>query len=215
MKQILVGLQTSYKTTNSRDLLKHREDWICAGLSSLSKIETFIEKSDCCYFDNTVNDEEELPDSIRSVIPKSCKRIYTTEANQYGSINKGAGVIEMMRHIKDTIMNYDWYVHHEPRTVIQNSGMFDSFLSEPSNLFKVGSPGNPHEKSFWTGTFFIATEILIDYLEDVDLDNMCNENISLEFDIRDFIESSGVAYRSFDPVGIIWNDIGAGVNRSV
>jgi len=215
MKHILLGLQTSYKTINNEDVLKHRRGWICDGLSSLSKIKDFIENSDCYYFDNTVNSEEELPESIINLIPKSAEKIYNTKLNSYGKINKGAGCIEMMRYVKDKMKNYDWYVHHEPRTVIRHSGMFDSFLSEPSNLFKVGSPANPNENSFWTGTFFIHTKNLIDYLDEVDLDTLCNESISIEFHIRNFIESRGISYRGVYDAGIIWNDVVAGINYSV
>jgi len=215
MKNILLGLQTSYKTTSDEAELGHRAAWIRNGLNSLSIIDDFITKCDCYYMDNTVNQEDELPDFVRNVIPKSAERVYSTEANHYGTINKGAGVIEMMQYVKDKIKNYEWYVHHEPRTVIRHSGMFDSFLSEPSNLFKVGSPANPNENSFWTGTFFIHTKNLIDYLDRVDLDTLCNESISIEFHIRNFIESRSIPYRSVDDAGIIWNDVAAGINYFV
>jgi hypothetical protein len=209
--KILMGLQASYKTTDDSNKLKEREKWIVSGLSSLSHIDKFMSKSDCYYMDNTINDENELPKTILSNIPECADRIFDTNPNQYGKINTGAGNIEMLLHQKERIKNYDWYVHHEPRTVLKSGKFFNSFLDNPRNLFRVGSPNNRNENSVWTGTYFIKTETLMSLIDCINLQEMCDYSINIESLIKGFLDLTKTDYDDIYDADISWHDKAIGV----
>ena len=215
MNNTLMVMQTSWKTSDDSDVLKSRETWICNGLRSLTHINDIMKEFDCVYIDNTVNDESELPKEIVDLIPENCERIYDTNLNHYGKRNSGAANIEMISSIEGGLHHYDWYIHHEPRTVLRHGRMFEEFIENPTNYFRVGSPTNKDECSFWTGTYFIHTKDLLQYLESVDLEVMCQDSISVEYDLYKFIDSNNIEYRTTDDAGVLWNDKQEGTNYHV
>lgn len=197
----------SYKNSEDELVLTNRESWIVAGLESLKKISHHDTKHDMILIDNSVNCIEELPKLIRSSIPQRCDIITDDCLNKYGKNNKGAGNLEMTNSIREKIEKYDFYIHHEPRTVIRHSEMFDSFFDNPRNLFRNGSCDNSKDNSqFWTGTYFISTKDMIKLLDWVDLNEMCQKYISIEYHIRSFFNLNNILFDTVEDAGILWND---------
>ena len=216
MSKILFVNQASYKTSENPLILEHRKRWIVEGLRSLQKIENHFENCDSIFMDNTVDNIDDLPEEIVNSIPKSFDLVLDSSLNQYGRINSGAGNLEMTRSLLDTIDKYDFYVHHEPRTVIRHSKMFDSFFDNPRNYFRIGSCVDSKDVSqFWTGTYFISSSDLKSFLEWANLDQMCSQSISIEYHIKTFFDTNNIAYDVTTEAGILWNDRGCNKNISV
>ena len=80
---------------------------------------------DIIIFDNTINKTEMLPEKIIKIIPNNVK-IINDNVNKYGCINKGAGLIECWRYLNNSISQYDFLIHFEPRQLLLN---FNSFIN--------------------------------------------------------------------------------------
>ena len=83
---------------------------------------------DIIVFDNTIDKTDNLPQELIDVIPNNVK-IINDHVNQYGYINKGAGLIEMWKYLRDTIQEYDYLIHFEPRQLLIDFSFIDFFLS--------------------------------------------------------------------------------------
>ena len=113
----------------------------------------------------------------------------------------------MLNSFRDILTEYDFYIHHEPRTIIRHSNMFDSFFNDPRNIFRNGSCNDSSDDSqVWTGTYFISTKDLVRFLEWSDLNHMCDQSISIEYYIRTFLDSEGILFDKVQDAGILWND---------
>lgn len=208
--------QISYKTSTDQSVLDTRESWITRGLKSLSLIDEHLKNVDMILTDNTVGHCNELPHSIVDSIPKQCEIVTDSSLNQHGRINPGAGNLEVSKSLKHRLTDYDFYVHHEPRTVIRHSNMFDSFFREPRNLFRNGSCHDASDDSqVWTGTYFISTKDFIRFLEWSDLKMMCDQSISIEYYMRTFLDSEDISFDTVQDAGILWNIKAQGINIEV
>ena len=205
----------SYSISSDPVVLAEREQQITLGLKSLKNINTQRKMVDMILIDNTVDEIEDLPLSIRVELPTNCTVITNSSLNNYGKINKGAGILEMIRSIQSKLDEYDFYVHHEPRTFVNDPIMFDSFFDRPRNYFRTGSACDVNENSFWTGTFFTKTSDLKFFLDHADLQKLCEESISIEFHIKEFYDKHNIPYDETKTAGVIWHDRGAGVYRNV
>jgi hypothetical protein len=156
-------------------------------------------KVDIIIFDNTLNKIEELPEEIKNSIPTNVK-IIVKNINNYGSKNKGSGLIECWRYLKNIIYEYDFLIHFEPRQLLLNFNFIQSFLDNPRNLFTYGE-GNKH---FNTGLFCMDCKILISFINTVNLDIMVSKYISIEYMIFDFFVGKKIPYFLKDKMELIW-----------
>ena len=207
MSKILFVNQASYKTSDNPHVLEDRKKWIVDGLQSLQKLANHFEKCDSIFMDNTVDSVDELPEEILINIPESFDIVLDSSLNQYGKINSGAGNLEMTRSLLDKFDKYDFYIHHEPRTVIRHSKMFDSFFENPRDYFRIGSCTDAKDMNqFWTGTYFTSTSNLKRFLEWANLDQMCNQRISIEYHIKAFFDTNNTPFDTTTDAGILWHD---------
>jgi hypothetical protein len=154
---------------------------------------------DIYVFDNTLSKNDKLPQQLLDVIPEYVT-IITDEVNNYGCINKGAGLIESWRYLKDIIDKYDFLIHFEPRQILQNFNFIQYFLHNQENLFRLGE-GNNH---FYTGLFSIKCESLINYINNVNINEMVIKYISVEYDIYNYFINNKITYSIRDKMEVIW-----------
>ena len=80
--------------------------------------------------DNGFNFEEKLK------INKKIK-VLKENPNNFGKINKGAGLIEVWMKNIDTIKKYDYVIHFEPRQLLIDNYFIDNFMKNPRTLFTM------------------------------------------------------------------------------
>ena len=78
--------------------------------------------------DNTITSIDSVPGKIRRMLDANGVEVYLFNRNEYGSINKGAGEIQSIQHMKETIAQYQWFIHFEPRQVMQSSYFAESYF---------------------------------------------------------------------------------------
>ena len=201
-QKILCILPICINTTNknSNTGLERIEQYI----TGLNKFFEYIEilnnyKVDIIIFDNTINKTEMLPAKILEIIPKNVK-IINDMVNNYGCINKGAGLIESWIYLNNYISQYDFLIHFEPRQLLLNFNFITSFLENPRNLFNHGG-SNDH---FNTGLFCISSKVLTTFIKSINLNEMCEKYISVEFILFDFFKKFNVPYCIADKMELVW-----------
>ena len=156
---------------------------------------------DVVITDNTCN-EQEFPSQILDVIKKheltDYVKIICHKKNVYGAQNKGCGVIEQWLYNKNIIQQYDWFIHFEPRQLLKSNQFIDSFLEKHRNLFTLGACNN----HFNTGLFCIKTDILLQYISMVRLDQMVRNYISIEHDLFNYFKN--IEYDVLEKMDLIW-----------
>ena len=149
--------------------------------------------------DNTVSDKCELDKSILNVLHPKCE-IITCINNKYGCKNKGAGDIEQWIYNKDLINKYKWFIHFEPRQLLQSNQFIDSFLENPINLFTMGT----NMRHFNTGLFCIKCKVLFDFINEYTPEKLFNNNLGIEYAIYNFIINSNIDYKIIDKMDLIY-----------
>ena len=148
--------------------------------------------------DNTLQDKSEIDKRILDVIPSDVKFIFS-KTNNYGKHNKGAGDIEGWNYNKELISNYEYIFHHEPRQILLNFNLYESFLKYKTNVFCNNNAGQ-----FWTGTWAMQTKLLIEYLNFRSAESLVAKNESIETDIYNFFKNK--QYKTVEKVGVLWHD---------
>ena len=157
---------------------------------------------DTLISDNTVT---KIPEYIHATIPDSTfpklkhdsenhfiqPKIAVGKYNKYGQFNKGAGVWEQWNHCREIIKDYRWLISFEPRQRLLNFSFIQSFLENPRNLFGWGTE---LKKDLYTGLFCIETDLVLSFIDDLSPTDMCNNSISLEKSLFDFILNSGKCF---------------------
>ena len=189
---------------NSNTGLERIEQYI----TGLNKFFEYIEilntyKVDIIIFDNTINKTEVLPEKILEIIPKNVK-IINDMVNNYGCINKGAGLIESWIYLNDHISQYDFLIHFEPRQLLLNFNFITNFLENPRNLFTHSH--NDIKNPFNTGLFCINTKVLITFIKSINLNEMCSKNSyrSIEDILFIFFKKFNIPYCKADKMELVW-----------
>ena len=156
---------------------------------------------DVYLVDNSIKDGVTLPPAILNIIPDNVT-VNTSLNNNFGWLNKGAGLIEQWLHCKDIIEKYDWFIHFEPRQLLLNFDFINNFLETPRNLFILGA-GNNH---FNTGLFCIHANKLLDYSNKCVLKHMVSQSISIEYDLYNYMLSYKNQYDILDKLNLVWFD---------
>lgn len=172
-------------------------------------------KVDIIICDNSINKNEELPFEIKNIIPSNVK-VYYDLYNDYGAINKGCGLIDKWLKNISIIEKYKWLIHFEPRQMLINFDFFNNFLKEPRNLFKLLSSDNTnYYNHFHTGLFGIEISLLINYIKNVNLNYMCNNKISIEYDLFNYFKINKILFYKIDKLNLIQHDYMANCNLLV
>ena len=155
--------------------------------------------------DNTIIENDKLDNSILEIIHPKCE-IITCNNNNYGCKNKGAGDIEQWLYCKDLIKKYDWFIHFEPRQLLQSNQFIDNFLQNPRNLFTLGKEKN----HFNTGLFCINTNLLLEFININTPDKLIQNNISIEYVLYSyFIKNkikNKIEFSILDKMDLLWYD---------
>ena len=186
--------------TSSNKGLERIEQYI-SGLNKFFEYIDILNKYtvDIIIFDNTINKTEKLPEKILNIIPDNVK-IINDNVNNYGCINKGAGLIECWNYLNNSIKQYHFLIHFEPRQLLLNFNFITNFLENPRNLFTYGANNN----HFNTGLFCISCNLLLSFINRVKLDEMCNKSISIEYSLFDFFKKNNIPYNLIDKMELVW-----------
>lgn len=149
-------------------------------------------------FDNTIDKNDTLPQELLELIPSNVV-ILNDIVNNYGCINKGAGLIETWLYLKHIIEQYDYLIHFEPKQLLINFDFIESFLQNKTNLFTWGC-----YQGFNTGLFCIECKILLQYITNVDIVGMVKKYICIEHNIFQFLDKNNIDYNIRDKMNLIW-----------
>ena len=155
---------------------------------------------DILISDNTVNS---LPSDLTETIPNfmyGTVQFSTSNYNSFGQYNKGAGVWETWNYNRKIFEKYDYIISFEPRQRLLNFNFIQNFLSCPRNLFGWGTE---QKRDFYTGLFAIETDLLLEYIKSMDPVKMCNDSISIELSLMEFVQNSGRPFEILDKVEVI------------
>tara|TARA_B100000965_G_scaffold42235_1_gene31017 strand:- start:1702 stop:2328 length:627 start_codon:yes stop_codon:yes gene_type:complete len=137
---------------------------------------------------------------LKEYISKTSIVIIKNIPNNYGCKNKGGGLIENWLHNKHILSRYDWFIHFEPRQLLQSNQFIDSFLENPINLFTMGT----NMRHFNTGLFCIKCKILFDFINEYTPEKLVNNNLGIEYAIYNFIINNNIDYKTIDKMDLIW-----------
>jgi hypothetical protein len=190
---------------NSKDSSELRNKMFSCGFESLKLENHHIDK--IIWIDNTLNSIEQVHNSILESLPPNTEIILNKELNQYGCKNKGAGIIECIRHLGHQILNYDFYIHHEPRTIVKDQKQFNKFFTNNLTTFATTNL----KTQFWTGTFKANSKDLFKYVNQINLNEMCKKFISIEDDLKKYYDMMKINYLKLEKAGVIWHDYKKGI----
>ena len=150
--------------------------------------------------DNTIKPGQKIDKDITDCFYEGCF-LHAIDCNNYGKLNKGAGLIETWNHQRHDWSNYDFIIHYEPRQIIGNYSFFHEFLNSPANMFSINYSTNPPH--FNTGIFAIETRILESFINSVDLDKMIKDRVSIEYSLYNFIIRNNIPFKTKEKNGIM------------
>lgn len=201
MAKILVLMPTCFNPSNahcSKGDIRRRQ--FINGLNKMFEY-NFPTIVDFYIMDNSC---DKLPDYIQDILPPYVKS-YCINDNK-GSRNKGVGLIYQWLAMQHIIECYDYVLHFEPRQLFINFSFFESFFSNPRNMFTI----NKYSKTFNTGLFSVSSSILIEYINNADCENMNKKSICIENNLYNFM--ADYEYAIIETMGLIWYD---GINEVI
>ena len=198
-----------YPTNTDSNRGRERIQQYVKGLGKFFEYNDIFKKHniDIYLVDNSIKPGYTLPRDLLAILPNNVK-INTSINNTFGSLNKGAGLIEQWLYCKELIAKYYWIIHFEPRQLLLNFNFINNFLENPRNLFTLGS-GNNH---FNTGLFCIETSKLLHYCQNIDMNVMVTQSLSIEFDLFNYIKKNNILFYICSTMELIWFDYMANKN---
>lgn len=201
--KILIELRTAINVSDNTFLPLSRGDrrtqQYIDGLKSLKQYSNEFEHCDVVLVDNTLQDENQVPQQIKDALPEEAF-LYVKSQNIYGRYNKGAGDIEMWKDYSDILTTYDYFFHHEPRMIMQDFTFMRSFLYNPRNYFSLAL-----EDQVKTGYFGVNVHDFYDFYNQVDLQYMVNNFISIENMMFSFFKEKNAEFIA-DASYCLWHD---------
>ena len=169
-------------------------------IRGLKKVFEYDFKSNNCDVLVSDNSCSELDYRIKEVIPEGVKITCINE--NHGSVNKGAGLIHMLEYNKDIILQYDYLIYYEPRTLMNTFYFFEKYFENPRSMFIYGDPNNKENTTcFRTGLFSIKPIDFYEFTKIYTKEKLISEYISIEYPIRDFMINKTEV---IDKLDIIW-----------
>jgi hypothetical protein len=202
MKKVLVFLAISLNILDKRNnsIEKRKQQYINGLKNFYCVTKKYRNKLDILLFDNTSNiiDNDILkicdPDTI----------IIAKNINIYNTRCKAAGVINMWKYVLNKIQNYDIIIHFEPRQIMLDDTFYDAFFLNYESLFRYGWYGNDKYTSYWTGLFSINTNVLIDFIQTIDLDKFAKSKKYLEVVLFNYLKETKTDHKIIKKLGIRW-----------
>ena len=166
------------------------------GLARLRLVLRGFAKTPIFVVDNTLEDLSQIPLELKSLIPENWT-IVLTHSNKYGKLNKGAGDIETIRCISQKLTTYNYVVFYETRLILEKSDILAALIKSPRNSIWLENKSfydfilRKKSKSVSTGFYSIKSEMLLAFVDEVDLEVMVNRKESLEDIFFDFLKKEG------------------------
>jgi len=175
------------------------------GLSAFFRhAKPFIDNGTKIYLiDNTIPSMDSVPEKIRRILSENGVEVHLFDKNVYGAINKGAGEIQSIQHMKSIISEFEWFIHFEPRQVLQSPYFANSFFSNPRDLFTLNVNPPPN---FNTGLYATRSENILRFVEQFTeerLRDMVNKQESLEFLLFNFY-TKNIPFETLDKMDLFW-----------
>lgn len=171
--------------------------------NGLRKFSNFISKYNYPTFiiDNSTKFEDLEPE-LKSVIQQNNYKYLNNTKNNYGKINKGAGLIEAWRDNVELLAKYDYIIHYEPRMQMTEDCVISKFFEKPGNYFKKRIINGGVE----TGFFIIdKISILKAVLKgDNYISHLCKSQISLEHEFNNYINKNNIPVTFVPKLGVNW-----------
>ncbi len=120
--------------------------------------------------------------------------------NNYGKINKGAGLIEIWRNNIELLKKYDYIIHFEPRQLLINNDFIDDFMKNPRNLFTIGKEQN----HFNTGLFCIKSSTLLQYIQLNSPQLLVSKRLGIEYSLYHFFLRNKIQFDTRKKMNLIW-----------
>jgi len=196
--KILIELRAAVDVSDYKygnDYVQSRIDDYSRGLKIFfDKVDT--SKCDVVFVENTHESEDDLPQEVKDAIPAGTF-MFVKHKNDYGKYNNGGGDIEMWKECQEQISEYDYFFHYEPRMILDDASMIESFLNNPRNLFCVED--NTVFPCVKTGYFGVKVVDFIEYLDGINLDEFAppppKDGVNIENSMRDFWETKDTDFQ--------------------
>ena len=216
MKTALI-LPTAFCTTFTKGPnSEERIGQYVKGFEQVAVISGKYKDIDVYLVDNTVDDVSMIDGRLTTAlekIPGYKGAIYFSD-NKYGKKNKGAGLICAWKgFLEKTKDDYDYIISFEPRQELLNYDLFDRFMKHQNSYFRLM---RPRVKKFrvipimlhqvLTGFSIFRREDLKKYTQEVNLEIMTNDKISIEDDLFDFLFRNQIEFEVVRFAGIRWHD---------
>jgi len=215
----LVELRLATAPPTESSQFRKREQRLVQYVSGLRQ---FFQQVDWGWADVLVTDNtcETLPAGLTQELPEWVQ-VRCAVNNRYGAHNKGAGDVEQWRYNRDVIAGYRWFCHHEPRTQLKSPDFFRVIQTavagdgtEERALITWGSDQKNH---VYTGTFAVRSDLLLQFIDRVDLDLMVSQHVSIEYSWYHFLREQlpeSWSPRPHGDAGVRWDDHAAGMWRN-
>jgi len=189
MTDVLLLLITSQNANKDHPMpVSYGEDRIrqyVDGLSILFEYD-FDDKVDILLCDNTT---DQIDQRLADCLPVNTK--FNTYNNNTGASSKSIGLFDQWKSCENTIKQYEWVIHFEPRQLLTKYSFFDSFFLDKKNLFNIRA------NHFWTGLFSIDTNSMMKYLSG------SHPPASIEYHLFDFMKNIP---HKHEEINVLWND---------
>jgi len=134
-----------------------------------------------------------------------CVKVIKNNPNKLGSFNKGSGIIEIWNNNIEILKQYDYIIHFEPRQLLIDNSLIDSFIENPRSIFTYSK--NPNAKRhFNTGLFTCKSLDLINFITVIKPEILYQNRLSLEYVLYDFYNNFKINYSVLDKMNLIWYD---------
>lgn len=223
MKSAII-LNTALITTQGNHGLMRIKQY----LDGLSQVKNLVQKYpdfDLFFVDNTVANEDVLDKKLLTAI-NSLPNLKAKELffdNEFGSKNKGCGVIAAWRRILPQILGqgYEYVIHFEPRQKIQNLSFFETFLNNPGSYFKTvrrhptASMIDKYIRPLFppygirevmSGLFSCSPQVLAQFARTADITSLVENNRSMEKDFYNYLIIGNVPFTPIQNLGLDWHD---------
>jgi hypothetical protein len=214
MSKILVILNSAFNVSNVNNIAVEVGDTrlkqYIDGFEKLFEFDFNKDGHDVTFVltDNTIGSKEEIDNQILEVLPSNT--VFDTKLdNDYGRINKGAGVLTSWRRNRGLISQHDFILHFEPRLFVNNFTFFDDFFYNPRTLITIGTNGS----HFNTGLFSFKSDEFNSFINHFTPEIMVNRGISIEYLLYNYVNSNNLNFDTRDKMDLSYHD--AGRNKTI
>jgi len=130
-------------------------------------------------------------------------KVISNNPNNYGKINKGAGIIEIWNNNIEIIKQYDYIIHFEPRQLLIDNYFIDNFMKNPRTLFTYNHNISVN-RHFNTGLFACKSKHLLEFINEHSPELLVKRSLGIENVLYHFFETNQLQYNTLDKMSLIW-----------